>query len=79
MCKRIASDQTAALRLGSRIVVDPRSDGIEMLKRQPVRPLSLTAKMPFGVFPLCPYLKRRSEPQKLRPYLSRGRVRESGL
>ena len=50
-----------------------------MLKRQPVRPLSLTAKMPFGVFPLCPYLKRRSEPQKLRPYLSRGRVRESGL
>jgi len=57
-------DQTAALPLGSRIAVDPWSDQIEMLKRQPVRPLSLAEKMPFGVSPFFPYLKRLSEPQK---------------
>ncbi len=57
-------DQTAALPLGSRIAVDPWSDRIEMLKRQPVRPLSLAEKMPFGVSPFFPYLKRLSEPQK---------------
>ena len=57
-------DQTAALPLGSRIAVDPWSDRIEMLKHQPVRPLSLEEKMPFGVSPFFPYLKRLSEPQK---------------
>ena len=51
-------DQTAALPLGSRIVVDPWSDRIEMLKRQPVRPLSAAEKMPFEVSPFFPYLKR---------------------
>jgi len=57
-------DQTAALPLGSRIVVDPWSDRIEMLKRQPVRPLSASEKMPFGVSPFFPYLKRLNEPEK---------------
>jgi hypothetical protein len=57
-------DQTAALPLGSRIAVDPWSDRIEMLKRQPVRPLSASEKMPFGVSPFFPYLKRLNEPEK---------------
>src|ERR1700681_4963539 len=57
-------DQTAALPLGSRIVVDPWSDRIEMKKRQPVRPLSASEKMPFGVSPFFPYLKRLNEPEK---------------
>lgn len=51
-------DQISALPLGSRIMVDPWSDRIEMLKRQPVRPLSASEKMPFEVSPFFPYLKR---------------------
>ncbi len=51
-------DQIAALPLGSRIAVDPWSDRIEMLKRQPVRLLSASEKMPFEVSPFFPYLKR---------------------
>jgi hypothetical protein len=51
-------DQTAALPLGSRIAVDPWSDRIAMLKRQPVRPLTVSEKMPFEVSPFFPYLKR---------------------
>jgi hypothetical protein len=57
-------DQTAALPLGSRIAVDPWSDRIEMLKRQPVRPESAAEKMPFEVSPFFPYLKRLNEPEK---------------
>src|ERR1700676_2194899 len=51
-------DQIAALPLGSRIAVDPWSDRIEMLKRQPVRLQSASEKMPFEVSPFFPYLKR---------------------
>jgi hypothetical protein len=57
-------DQTAALPLGSRITVDPWSDRIEMLKSQPVRLLSAAEKMPFGLSPFFPYLKRLNEPEK---------------
>jgi hypothetical protein len=51
-------DQVSALPLGSRIRVDPWSDRIEMLKVQPVRPLSASEKMPLEVSPFFPYLKR---------------------
>jgi hypothetical protein len=57
-------DQTAALPLGSRIIVDPWSDRIEMLKSQPVRPLSAAEKMPFELSPFFPYLKRLNENEK---------------
>ena len=57
-------DQTAALPLGSRIAVDPWSDRIEMLKRQPVRPLSAAEKMPLEVSPFFPYLKRLNGNEK---------------
>jgi hypothetical protein len=57
-------DQNSALPLGSRIAVDPWSDRIEMLKRQPVRPLSASEKMPFEVSPFFPYLKRRERHEK---------------
>jgi Peptidase family M48 len=57
-------DQTAALPLGSRIAVDPWSDRIAMLKRQPVRPLSASEKMPFEVSPFFPYLKRMDGHEK---------------
>jgi hypothetical protein len=51
-------DQIAALPLGSRIVVDPWSDRIEMLKSKPVRLESAAEKRPFEVSPFFPHLKR---------------------
>ena len=58
-------DQTAALPLGSRIAVDPWSDRIAMIKRQPVRPLSASEKMPLEVSPFFPYLKRLDGHEKV--------------
>ena len=57
-------DQIAALPLGSRILLDPWSDRIEMLKSKPVRPESASEKMPFEVSPFFPYLKRRDTHEK---------------
>ncbi|HZW80526.1 MAG TPA: M48 family metalloprotease [Candidatus Deferrimicrobiaceae bacterium] len=51
-------DQIAALPLGSRIVLDPWSDRIEMRKSKPVRLESASEKMPFEVSPFFPRLKR---------------------
>lgn len=51
-------DQVAALPLGSRILVNPWSDRIEMNKSQPVRPESSAEKLPFEVTPFFPHLKR---------------------
>jgi hypothetical protein len=52
-------NQISALPLGSRIVVDPWSDQIEMLKSKPARLTSPAERIPFGVTPFYPYLKRR--------------------
>jgi len=57
-------NQVAALPLGSRIKVDPWSDRIELVKNQPVGPISPTEKMLFEVSPFFPYLKRLAEPAK---------------
>jgi hypothetical protein len=51
-------DQIAALPLGSRIVVDPWSDRIAMLKSKPIRLDSASEKIPFEVSPFFPHLKR---------------------
>jgi hypothetical protein len=51
-------NQISALPIGSRIVVDPWSDRIEMLKSKPVRLASPAEKIPFEVTPFYPYLKR---------------------
>ena len=48
----------SALPLGSRIVVDPWSDRIEMLKITAVRLTSPAEKIPFEVTPFYPHLKR---------------------
>ncbi len=50
--------QISALPLGSRIVVDPWSDRIEMLKSKPVPLASPAEKIPFEVTPFYPHLKR---------------------
>jgi hypothetical protein len=52
-------NQISALPIGSRIVVDPWSDRIEILKSKPVRLASPAEKIPFEVAPFYPYLKRR--------------------
>jgi peptidase M48-like protein len=51
-------DQISALPVASRIVVDPWSDRIEMLKSKPVLLLSKAEKIPFEVTPFHPYLRR---------------------
>ena len=57
-------DQISALPIGSRIVVHPWSDRIEMLKSKPVRLRSTAEKIPFEVTPFYPYLRRLDAPEK---------------
>jgi hypothetical protein len=57
-------DQVSALPLGSRIVVDPWWDRIEMLKSKPVRLESASEKRPFEVTPFFPDLKRLDRQEK---------------
>jgi hypothetical protein len=61
------TDQMAALPLGSRVVLDPWSDRITMLRGQAPRPESAAEKMPFEVTPFLPHLKRWEEPAKTQP------------
>jgi hypothetical protein len=56
-------NQVAALPLGSRIVVDPWSDKLKLLKAQPVALASAKEKMPFQVTPFMVYLTRENPPQ----------------
>jgi hypothetical protein len=56
-------NQIPALPIGSRIVVDPWSDRIEMLKSKPVR-LTPAEKIPFEVTPFYPHLKRLDAGEK---------------
>ena len=57
-------DQVAALPLGSRIMVDPWSDRIVMLKAKPVRLDSPAEKIPLEVTPFFPHLKRMDRQEK---------------
>ena len=56
-------NQIPALPIGSRIVVDPWSDRIDLLKSKPVR-LTAAEKIPFEVTPFYPHLKRLDAPGK---------------
>lgn len=51
-------DQISALPIGSRIVLDPWSDRIEMLNSKPVLLQSQAEKIPFEVTPFYSHLKR---------------------
>ena len=62
--KKDRLNQVSALPIGSRIVVDPWSDRIEMLKSKPVRLLSPAEKIPFEVTPFYPHLKRLDAPER---------------
>ena len=52
-------DQVAALPLGSRLKVDAWSGRVELMRSQPVAPVSAKEKMPFLVTPLFPSTSRR--------------------
>jgi hypothetical protein len=52
-------DQLAAFPLGSRLRVDSWNGQVEMMKAQPVAPLSAREKMPFLVTPMFPHLTRK--------------------
>ena len=62
--KKDGLDRLSALPIGSRIVVDPWSDGIEMLRNKPVRLTSPAEKIPFEVTPFYPHLKRLDAAEK---------------
>jgi Peptidase family M48 len=62
--KKDRLDQISALPIGSRIVVDPWSDRIEMLKNKPVGLTSPAEKIPFEVTPFYPHLKRLDASEK---------------
>jgi hypothetical protein len=53
-------NQVSALPLGSRVVVDPWSDKLKLLKAQPVALTSAREKMPFQVTPFMVYLTREN-------------------
>jgi hypothetical protein len=57
-------DQVSALPMGSRIVVDPWTDRIEMLRSKPVPLLSKAEKIPFEVTPFYPHLRRLDATEK---------------
>jgi hypothetical protein len=53
--------QIGALPIGSRIKIDPWSDGVSLMKSKPMGLMSARDKMPFEVTPLVPYLTRYVE------------------
>lgn len=59
MLEPLRLDQIAAFPLGSRLRVDAWNGQVEMMKSQPVAPLSAREKLPFMVTPLFLYLTRK--------------------
>jgi hypothetical protein len=57
--------QISALPIGSRIVVDPWSDRIELLTSRPVHLMSKAQEVPFEVTPFYPHLRRLDAPKEL--------------
>jgi hypothetical protein len=53
--------QIGALPIGSRLKIDPWSDGVSLMKSKPMGLVSARDKMPFEVTPLVPYLARYVE------------------
>lgn len=55
-------DQIAALPLGARIVVDPWSGRLELLRAAAVPPATTREKVPLAMTPLMPYVKYADTP-----------------
>ncbi len=65
-------DQIAALPLGSRIRLDPWTDGVDFMKTKSSIRTSARDKMPFEVTPFSPFLVRSDRQNPLVPAVSRG-------
>jgi hypothetical protein len=50
-------DQVAALPLGARLIVDPWTGQLELLRAAAVPPASAREKVPLAITPLLPYIK----------------------
>jgi hypothetical protein len=55
-------DQIAALPLGARLVVDPWSDRLDLLKTPSVPLTSAREKVPLAITPLMPYIRYAEAP-----------------
>jgi hypothetical protein len=55
-------DQIAALPLGARLVVDPWSDKVELLRAATVPLASAREKVPLAITPLMPYIRYAESP-----------------
>jgi len=51
-------EQVTALPIGGRINVDPWDGSVQLMKANPIAPLSAREKMPLEITPLSPYLTR---------------------
>ena len=60
-------EQIAALPIGSRLILDPWSASVRLMKSRPMTLLSPRDKMFFEVTPLAPYLTRYVESSSLHP------------
>jgi predicted Zn-dependent protease len=60
-------NQVAALPLGGRIKLNPRSDQLTIQKGRAVRLFSANEKMPFEVTPMFPYLTRQAQVAEAQP------------
>jgi hypothetical protein len=49
--------QVAALPLGARLIVDPWSSELELLRNTNVQAVSSREKLPLAIAPLVPYIK----------------------
>ena len=60
-------DQIAALPLGSRLVLDPWSSRLELIRNAAQLPGSAREKVPLAISPLIPYVKYMNAPPLFRP------------
>ncbi len=60
-------DQIAALPLGARLVVDPWSDRVDLLKTSAVPLASAREKVPLAITPLMPYIRYAEAPVRTSP------------
>ena len=60
-------DQIAALPLGARLVVDPWSDRLDLLRSPSVPLASAREKVPLAITPLMPYIRYAVPPAGTSP------------
>ena len=60
-------DQVAALAMGARLVLDPWSSRLELLRNAAQLPASAREKVPLAVSPLIPYVKYTEAPPVFKP------------